>query len=123
VVHCPDGRSFATISGFHAFLSNATSPDPTRVQAVTIWNAKTGQKIRTLANPTAGPYHDVAFDSGFERIAWAKHDGTVEIRDATTSRLVRCLSGHGDLVALVAFSPDGQRLASASRDGTVRVGC
>jgi WD40 repeat protein len=34
---------------------------------------------------------------------------------------LRTLTGHKDLVFGVAFSPDGGRLASASKDGTVRV--
>jgi len=35
--------------------------------------------------------------------------------------LLHSLEGHTDLVLSVCFSPDGTRLASASRDGTLKV--
>ena len=41
--------------------------------------------------------------------------------DATTGQVILELKGHTQEVNSVAFSPDGQRLASASRDGTVKV--
>jgi WD40 repeat protein len=120
VVHSPDGLTFATISGSDE-LRSAITRDPTRVEAVTIWDAKALQKTRTLRNPTAGICYDVAFHPGFRDIAWAKADGTVEIRDGRTNQLARTLVGHGALVEHVAFSPDGLWLASVSRDKTVRV--
>ena len=41
--------------------------------------------------------------------------------DLATGQVILSLKGHADEVLGVAFSPDGTRLASASRDGTVRV--
>jgi WD40 repeat protein len=55
------------------------------------------------------------------RLAGALEDRTVRVWDVATGRVLRVLSGHGDLVMDVAFSPDGTRLASASYDHTVRV--
>jgi WD40 repeat protein/serine/threonine protein kinase len=120
VVHCPDGLTFATIAA-SSEMRNAVQKVPTLVEAVTIWDAETARKLRTLRNPTGGICYDVAFDPGFQHIAWAKADGAIEIRDAATNQLARTLGGHGDLVELVTFSPDGIWLASVSRDKTVRV--
>jgi WD40 repeat protein len=122
VMHCPRGRFFATANGV-PIKPNLDKDDPVRVETVTIWNAMTGEEIRTLSipNPAVDPCHAVAFDPAFERIACARGNGTVEIRDAVTNRLMSTLKEHSNLVELVAFSPDGRWLASASRDGTVRV--
>ena len=46
---------------------------------------------------------------------------TVKVWDATTGDLLHDLSGHASEVLTVAFSPDGQRLASGSYDTTVKV--
>jgi WD40 repeat protein len=51
----------------------------------------------------------------------AAREYAVELRDGTTGRPLRVLAGHTEAVQGLAFSPDGGRLASASRDGTVRI--
>jgi WD40 repeat protein/serine/threonine protein kinase len=116
-----DGGAFATIGGAPFVGDRAGDIEPASVDSVTFWDARTFQVIRIVRNPTGGVCHDLAIDPAFARIAWAKGDGTVEIRDAITDRVDRTLSGHQDLVQCVAYSRDGRLLASASRDGTVRI--
>lgn len=45
----------------------------------------------------------------------------VEIIDGETTEIVLVLKGHQDAVTSVAFSPDGSRLISVSRDSTGRI--
>jgi len=46
---------------------------------------------------------------------------TVRVWDAKTGKLLQILTGHEDSVNRVVFSPDGERLATASDDKTVQV--
>jgi WD40 repeat protein len=45
----------------------------------------------------------------------------VKVWDSHTGNVVRTFRGHTGLVSSVAFSPDGKRLVSGSRDKTVKV--
>ena len=52
-------------------------------------------------------------------IAVGASDKLIRIFEARTGALIDTLAGHNDLVTAVAWSPDGQRLASTA--GGVRV--
>ena len=45
----------------------------------------------------------------------------MKIWDSATGKELFALKGHAGRVMSVAFSPDGQRLASGSRDQTVKI--
>ena len=106
----------------------AFSPDGERLASasmdgtLTVWDASTGGKIRTLKGGTS-----VCFSPDGKRIASASWDlfghklGEVKVWDARTGRETLSLKGHTGGVLSVCFSPDGKRLASGSVDKTVKV--
>ena len=95
-----------------------------------VWDAATGQEIRTLKGHTGAVY-----ERGVQprrQAARLRPDGdrTVKVWDAATGQEILTLKGHKDdqkiwqsgSVYGVAFSPDGKRLASASLMGRRRCG-
>jgi eukaryotic-like serine/threonine-protein kinase len=91
---------------------------------VKLWDAATGQELRTLTlkGHTSGLW-GVVFSPDGKRIASAGSDNTVKIWDAATGQelLTLTLKGHISSVTRVAFSPDGKQIATASTDATVKL--
>jgi WD40 repeat protein len=111
------------------------SPDGTRVAAATF----TGLRVWTYTPGTTEPISleenqailtiedgsSAIFSPDGKRIAAISlstaSGNAIKLWDANTGQELLTLAGHTDWLAGLAFSPDGQRLASTSLDGTVRI--
>jgi len=104
VTFSPDGQTIASASW-----------DST----IKLWNAGTGNLIRTLAGHSL--VSSVTFSPDGQTIASASDDATIKLWNTETGNLIRTLAGHGSLVRSVTFSPDGNSIASASHDRTIKL--
>ena len=100
----------------------AFSPDGGRLSSgavdgtISLWDAASGAKIRTFGGYSAGA--SVAFSPNGAQLVWARHLG---LWDAKGGGLIRAFEGHSGWVNSVAFSSDGTRVLSGSKDNTVKL--
>lgn len=91
--------------------------------SIAIWDLTKAVLLRNIDMP--GAVHSIAVNADGLRLAAAgglpARSGEVLIFDTTNWQLVSTLAEHGDVVYDAAFSPDGQKLATASLDKTVRI--
>lgn len=120
VAFSPDGRLLAVAAGLSGFVE-----DPSRDWfgwggALYLYDAVKGAFLAGFDRPTDDVL-TVAFSPDGSHLAWGATDCQVRLVETKTLREVAVLSGHVGCVNAVAFSADGQTLASAGGDGLVRL--
>jgi WD40 repeat protein len=114
----PDGRHLVMALLPAPDCHHLAAGDPAQPPVVWLWDLATG--IKHNLGRTDGIVHPVAFAPDSKSLAVA--DGPrVRIIDVATRQVRQVLNEHGNIVSCVAFSSDGQLLAAASADYTVRV--
>jgi hypothetical protein len=90
---------------------------------VTVWELKAVRPVKVLTN-VLGAVNDLRFSPDGKLLAVAggqpSAKGDLRLFRVADWKLKAVLPGHEDVVAGVAFRPDGKKLASASFDKTVR---
>jgi WD40 repeat protein len=118
VAFSPDGRLLATASG--GFVEG--------MGEVRLWDARTGEPIRTLQvqRHEVTPITALAFSPDGGKIAASSSNSLVNmdavtVWDVASGDELHTLRGHRGGVRCVVFSPDGARIASGSDDQMVKV--
>ncbi len=85
-----------------------------------LWDATSGEKIRTFKGHTAG-LNGLAFNADGSQLLTSGVDKTARLWDTATAREIQKFTGHTETVRRIAFHPDGKHALSAGRDGLVRM--
>jgi WD40 repeat protein len=111
---------------FHGVLSVAFSPDGSQIasgsrdQTIRIWDARIGQVIGEPFRGQIDWVWSVAWSPTSPRITCCSGRAVV-IWDTNAREKVASFEGHEYSILCVAYSPDGSRLASGSRDSEIRI--
>jgi WD40 repeat protein/serine/threonine protein kinase len=106
VAFSPDGRQF--VSSYH----NGN---------VKVWDTTTRNEISTLRGHSY-PILSLMYSRDGRYLASAGGaEKTVRIWDTGTWKEIHTFWGHTDMVSVAVFSPGGERVATASDDGTARI--
>ncbi|HLO83496.1 MAG TPA: serine/threonine-protein kinase [Nostocaceae cyanobacterium] len=131
-------KEICTLTGHNHFIKSlAFSPDGQLLasgswdKTIKIWDVKTGQEISTLTGHQL-KIHAIAFSPQGNILASGSSDRTIrlwslqnftnpELKNHPGHKLLGTLAGHTWAVLAVAFSPDGQILATGSDDNTIKL--
>ncbi|KAK6535573.1 hypothetical protein TWF694_002028 [Orbilia ellipsospora] len=127
------GPTLQTLEGHKANVANVTfSPDGKTLASIDdfsikLWDTITGTPLTTLK--PEGICVATAFSLDFKLLAVSlkgdmfSESGMIQLWDVCTESLLQKLIGHHSRVGMLAFSPDGEILASASDDRSVKLWC
>jgi WD40 repeat protein len=113
VAFSPDGRTLAA-AGYRDNLYSKS--------VVALWDVDSRRVLRTMIGD--GDFSNVAWGPQAKTVAtgWSPTMGGFRVWEVSTGRVVKTVEGgHADHVWQVALSPDGTTLATASRDGTLKL--
>ena len=130
--HVETGQNLHTFKHRDRVFSVAFSPDGKLVaggsyRGIKLWDIETGEDLSVLEGGIKIIAGSIAFSPDSATLVSASADrfggtrGTVTLWDVETGKDLAILHGHTERIPDVAFSPDGTTIASALRDGTVKL--
>ena len=110
-VFMPPGRKH------RVYTSSTGKPYVTNVEenTINVWEFGNEIPIAQCKVKESPLYEAIAFSSKTQLLAYADLSGNVFLWDAACQELYATLTGHTELVLLLAFSPDGKYLASTCK--------
>jgi WD40 repeat protein/DNA-binding SARP family transcriptional activator len=98
--------------------TGTTARDDPADRGIRLWDWRRDKLLRRIDGNTIG----VAFDpSGQMLVTTRLIEGVADVWDARTGTHVTALEGHAGIISDVAFDATGERVATASTDGSVRI--
>lgn len=85
-----------------------------------MWDVRSGRRLSAITREAKNASR-AAVDPKLRFVAYEGHEGTVDLLDAKTKRVVRRLPGGREDVTQLAFDPEGRYLAGGDLKGKIRI--
>ncbi|XP_046563598.1 WD repeat, SAM and U-box domain-containing protein 1-like [Haliotis rubra] len=86
-----------------------------------LWDVKTGDQVGVIQHPSKNGIRVCHFSPDSSQIVSGGDDNTLCLWEVSSRKLLKCFSGHDEMVAACAFTPDSYFVVSGSTDGHLRV--
>lgn len=106
--------------GEAAEASPSRDAPPAKNEGAAAGAANRKPAARPVEEPPALP-RNLALSPDGTLVAFAREDGTVELRETQSGEVVREFEGDGQHIISMKFSAEGGALATGSKEGTVRI--
>jgi WD40 repeat protein len=121
VAYSPDGARMAVCTEKTAKLGLMGGSTGIVGGALKVLDAATGSEV-WAASIVNWSEKEIHYSPDGKRLATSHgRSGEVFLRDAATGKLLQTLRGHKDAVSCLAFSPDGNKLATGGVDKAVKI--
>lgn len=113
----PDGRT-ALSGGYNRYTSNGHAG----VGALRLWDLSSGKQLHSITiSDDSAPVWAFAVLAGGRFILTGNDDGTLQIREIPSGKLLHTFTGQPERILSVAVSPDGSKALSGGLDRTAMV--
>jgi WD40 repeat protein len=124
-VACLHRSSYVVLEGggaHHSLFADGRRVVHLSTEGIKVWDAVTGNETNCLPSHRFYWSSRIVFSPDGRRFLVCAHDAaTAEVRDTDTGACLANLEGHGGEITCMAFSQDGGRVASGSKDRTIRL--
>jgi WD40 repeat protein len=124
-VACLHRSSYVVFSGGgarHSLFADGQHVVHLSTEGIKVWDAVHGAEIGCVASPVYFWSSHVVFSPDGQRcLVFGGAEKTAEIIVVAGGACLARLAGHEGEITCMAFSPDGQRIASGSEDGAIRL--
>ena len=110
----PKSVESASFSPNNEFLSSASIDG-----VIKFWRIKDGKLLDSWKESTS--VLDIKFNQDGQILATIGDSNIINIWNVSNKKLLQSLTGHNDKILTVNFSPNGQILASGSKDGKIKL--
>lgn len=102
------------------------SPDGAQIAVSThigvwIYDARTGEELNLLTGQHGKPFVSAAYSSDGKTIATGGVDGTVQLWNTRTGKIIKTFKCPEEYIGYIKYSPDGQVIAIKGADDTIEL--